>query len=942
MSIARTLLALGALSVLPSTLQAQTTVAGFTPGSFRVTETGAAEYRIPIRVPPGIAGMEPKLALVYNSHGGNGLVGVGWNLEGLSAITRCPKTVAQDGVRGGINYDWNDRYCLDGQRLIPISGSYGADGTEYRTERESFIKVISYGTAGNGPAWFKAWTKSGQIIEYGNTADSMVEAQGKTTVRLWVLNKASDTKGNYFTVSYTEDNANGEYRPARIDYTGNASSSPAVIPNSSLRFEYELRSDQIPLYQGGSLIKTTVRMTRIKAYAGAVQVNELRLAYDNAGPVGRSRLTSVTQCDVAATCLAPTTFAWNAQPNHYAAAEWSSTAFNTNTGWFTTGLQSRVWPIDVNGDGLPDLLGLDSNQIYVQLNSQAGFQNLAAWGTNTFDTNAGWFSTGLQSRVWPIDVNGDGLPDLLGVNSNQVFVQLNTGTGFQAATWGYTAFDTNAGWFSTSLQPRVWTIDVNGDGLPDLLGVNSNQVFVQLNTGTGFQDATWGYTAFDTNTGWFTTSLHPRVWPIDVNGDGLPDLLGLNSNQIFVQLNTGAGFQDAVLWGTNAFDTNAGWFTTGLHPRVWPIDVNGDGLPDLLGLNSNQIFVQINTGTGFQDAVFWGTNTFDTNTGWFTTSLQPRVWVVDVNGDGLPDLLAFNSNQVFVQLNTGTGFQDFTWNYTAFDANAGWFTMSLRQRVWPKDLTGNGTTAILGMDSTNLGQQLLTGPSGFAPWGRITSITDGLGAVTIVDYRPLPQQGVYTRDTGATAATYPNMDIQGSIYVASSVNRSNAIGGTIADDYKYGGAKSNYQGRGFLGFRWMEVNNLVTGVTARSEFRQDWPYVGLPSLVKKAQSSGAVLSQATNTYSCTNPATGAACTVAVGNRYFPYLSQSLETGNDLNGGALPTVTTTTQYDSYGNATSVAVNTGDGYSKTTSSIYVNDTANWLLGRLRSTTVTSTAP
>jgi hypothetical protein len=54
------------------------------------------------------------------------------------------------------------------------------------------------------------------------------------------------------------------------------------------------------------------------------------------------------------------------------------------------------------------------------------------------------------------------------------------------------------------------------------------------------------------------------------------------------------------------------------------------------------------------------------------------------------------------------------------------------------------------------------------------------------------------------------------------------------------------------------------------------------------------------------------------------------------------VTTTTQYDSYGNATSVAVNTGDGYSKTTSSIYVNDTANWLLGRLRSTTVTSTAP
>jgi hypothetical protein len=43
-------------------------------------------------------------------------------------------------------------------------------------------------------------------------------------------------------------------------------------------------------------------------------------------------------------------------------------------------------------------------------------------------------------------------------------------------------------------------------------------------------------------------------------------------------------------------------------------------------------------------------------------------------------------------------------------------------------------------------------------------------------------------------------------------------------------------------------------------------------------------------------------------------------GNDLNGAPLPTVTTTTQYDSFGNATSVSVGTGDGNSKTTTNIY----------------------
>src|SRR5262249_26906315 len=128
---------------------AQTTVAGFTPGSFRVNESGAGTYTIPIQVPPGIAGMQPQLALAYNSQAGNSLLGVGWSLSGLSSITRCPRTVAQDGVKGGVNYDWNDRYCLDGQRLMAIGpGNYGDPGMEYRTERETFTKVISYGVAG--------------------------------------------------------------------------------------------------------------------------------------------------------------------------------------------------------------------------------------------------------------------------------------------------------------------------------------------------------------------------------------------------------------------------------------------------------------------------------------------------------------------------------------------------------------------------------------------------------------------------------------------------------------------------------------------------------------------------------------------------------------------------------------------------------------------------
>lgn len=142
---------------------------GALEGVFDVSPTGAATYTIPIEVPPGINGLQPNLALTYNSQSGNGMLGMGWALSGLSEITRCPQTLEQDGKVGGINFDASDRFCLDGQRLIAVSGVYGGNGTEYRTETESFSKIISYGgQASSGPDYFRVWTKDGMILAYGD------------------------------------------------------------------------------------------------------------------------------------------------------------------------------------------------------------------------------------------------------------------------------------------------------------------------------------------------------------------------------------------------------------------------------------------------------------------------------------------------------------------------------------------------------------------------------------------------------------------------------------------------------------------------------------------------------------------------------------------------------------------------------------------------------
>src|SRR5262249_6319344 len=155
-----------------------------------------------------------------------GILGLGWSLGGLPSIGRCATTIATDGVRGAVTYTDNDPFCLEGQRLIAVSGGNWQGGTEYRTQIESFSRIISHGRNGNGPSWFEVHTKSGQIMQFGNTPDNDAQAFATCTptIRSWPVNRVSDTKGNYYTVRYYNDTtscgSNGQVLPQQICYAG--------------------------------------------------------------------------------------------------------------------------------------------------------------------------------------------------------------------------------------------------------------------------------------------------------------------------------------------------------------------------------------------------------------------------------------------------------------------------------------------------------------------------------------------------------------------------------------------------------------------------------------------------------------------------------------------------------------------------------------------------
>ena len=428
--------------------QAETPFYGSVSGSFATSPSGAATYTIPIDVPPGIAGLQPGLALTYNSQGGNGLLGMGWSLSGLSAITRCPKTYAQDGVKAGVKLDATDQYCLNGQHLVVVNGlPYGAAGAEYRTEVDSFAKITSYGAAIDGPDHFVVETKSGQTIEFGNMADSNVnvtiQSNGQLRTLLWAANKISDTVGNELTVSYVEDASIGHYRISQINYSNN---------NASIHFDYEARNETIVGYIAGAKYSTPVRMTNIKTYSGRTLVKDYSIDYVNRGGVKPSQIAGINECGSDGNCKSSANFTWK-NGGDGAFNHWTSTS--TATG--ATDLYSHYFA-DVNGDGMADWVQVAKGYN----NSGVGLSN----GDGTFDfwtsTSTATGATNLYSH-YLADVNGDGMADWVQAAKgyNNSGVGLSNGDG---------AFDF---WTSTSTATGAidlyshYLADVNGDGMAD-------------------------------------------------------------------------------------------------------------------------------------------------------------------------------------------------------------------------------------------------------------------------------------------------------------------------------------------------------------------------------------------------------------------------------------------------------------------------------------------
>jgi len=167
--------------------------------------TGAATYKIPIKVPPGRNKLAPNIALTYNSYLGNGWVGVGWRLD-MGFIRRSTKL--------GVDYTVGDYvFVKDGKSSELVArNDWGPDYYGAKIE-QSFTKFF-FNAAED--SW-EVIAKDGTRYFYGTTGESRQD--NAPDVFKWCLDRVEDTNGNYMTIGYAKDQE-GQIYLDRIDYTG--------------------------------------------------------------------------------------------------------------------------------------------------------------------------------------------------------------------------------------------------------------------------------------------------------------------------------------------------------------------------------------------------------------------------------------------------------------------------------------------------------------------------------------------------------------------------------------------------------------------------------------------------------------------------------------------------------------------------------------------------
>lgn len=286
--------------------------------------------------------------------------------------------------------------------------------------------------------------------------------------------------------------------------------------------------------------------------------------------------------------------------------------------------------------------------------------------------------------------------------------------------------------------------------------------------------------------------------------------------------------------------------------------------------------------------------------------------VGDFNGDGMADFIATPENdkagwkgwKLFIS--HGTYFEQVasgTWN---------WNDDNLEQVVCG-DFNGDGKSDFVCTSDWNKsnwdGYQLYLMPSDKN--SLLTEITDGLGNQTKIDYKYLSDNTVFTR--GKTHS-YPLVSIGSSWPVVSSVSTPDGVGGTNVVSYKYENALFHNNGRGLLGFEKCHIKDEATNTLNTTEYSVNTDKFVIAPVHSQTTINGVKVEECDYTYTLKTGYAPSSYNTSIYN-YVPTWTR--QRNYEFNTGiTVKDVTTSNDYDLFGNTIEIVVNDGNVETTTT--------------------------
>jgi RHS repeat-associated protein len=838
----------------PAGTDLSTAPVGTLPGSFVVNHAGEATYAVPLVVPPGRGGVQPNLSLTYNSNRDNGFVGLGWAVEGFSSIARCNRTVAIDGFARAPDFLPSDAMCLDGNRLVPtgfevVSATSPGFAITYRLENDQYMLVRGYFDFNEdeslvGPFFFRAWTKDGRILEYGNSPDSNAVVFGpvrpaldpySSQVTTWLLNQVSDRTNNTMNVQYVHRSrgSTSPYVPHEIEFYPRAITYGPIESPIAVQFAYDfdrpnpppLRVDARAKWHGGTKVHVDHLLDRVEIQLNGNLFRSYKVGYDSGTGHGEANLLNyLQQCDADDVCMPATSFQYDipvtpetpvltALPDPVVPGSDITDLVPSGADY---GEHNPVGqPLDLNGDGIDDFLyqvvsyyngedAPDQQEDYVALMSNgtvgaASHSYVHTGITSDFmhvwtDGLFGWSQESQTQRatvaggaLGTLDYNNDGRQDVLtaawirSIDSSNYRVLSYNGTGFDFIDTGIHYDHRRPG--------QVFVADADGDGYQDMVRClpDPNEWYVYFNVeGRGFNENT--KVVIQSDAPCTRDSL-----AIDSDGDGRdeiliklapadpeqPPIVGTVVPSMLMYIGVNRDGQVAFLETQAQLGDYASLYKGG--PRSKLIDINGDGLSDVLGWSIKgemsdhmAVSISISHGDGIFDVRYqtlqFGTSNIDTLRG----DAMALAQAVDVDRDGRQDLIASSwagGNDTF--LSTGEMF--------APGVNLGLFNKPIRDY----DRDGYKEPGVLVAGT---------------PKPKLRMVMDGYGAKVGISYGLISDPAVHHDDRLASSCQFPFICRLQTGPVVASHNVDEGPGGRKSWVHRYDGARTAALGRGFLGF----------------------------------------------------------------------------------------------------------------------------------------------